>query len=164
MKKILLLIAIGVSSLNVNAQYWATYENDGTDKYVGDTLKFYISEPKVFIKSCIGYGVDYTEDITHTFFFDYTDSKGRSHYKQVAYMYPRRKYECRLTLGGLYNSFMANPTYYLPLGINDDEIILNTYNKTYYTIQGIKIDNPNNYEGVIIIKTEIKYFKIKILQ
>jgi hypothetical protein len=159
MKKILLIIAIGVSNLNVNAQYWATYENDGSDKYVGDTLKFYISEPKVFIKSCIGYGVDYTEDITHTFFFDYTDSKGRSHYKQVAYMYPRRKYECRLTLGGLFNSFMANPTYYLPLGIDDNEIILNTSNKTCYSIQGIKIDSPNNYNGAIICEGNIIFLR-----
>jgi len=160
MEKILLIIAIGVSSLNVNAQYWATYENDGTDKYVGDTLKFYISESKARITSCVGYGLDFTEDITHTFFFDYTDSKGRSHYKQVAYMYPKRKYECRLNNVGLFNSFMANPVYYLPLGITDSEIILPSTNNIYYTIQGIKIDNPNNYEGVMICNGKIIFAQL----
>jgi hypothetical protein len=74
-------------------------------------------------------------------------------------MYPRRKYECRLTLGGLFNSFMANPTYYLPLGIDDNEIILNTSNKTCYSIQGIKIDSPNNYNGAIICEGNIIFLR-----
>ena len=153
MKKILLLIAIGVSSLCVNAQYWATYPNYGDTKKVGDTLEFYLSEPNAKITRCNA--IQTREDITNTFFFYYKDSKGRNHYKHVAYLWPNRQYECHLNNVGLYNSFMANPIYYNPLGLEDEIQLKIDSKKTYYTIQGIKIDSPDNYNGAMICEGKV---------
>lgn len=150
MKKILLLIAIGVSSLCVNAQrIYAYYEN--TDmKSVGDTITFYIDAPKAIIFSCIS-AYD-NSDITNTFFFDYFDSKGRSHYKQVAKMWPDRRIYCRTNVG----AFQANADYKgNPTGIEDEILLKIDSKKNYYTIQGVKIDSPDNYNGAMICNGKI---------
>ena len=152
MKKILLLIAIGVSSLCVNAQTIDIYYELNTDlKYVGDTITFWIDAPKAIIKSCIARADK--SDITNTFFFDYFDSKGKSHYKQVAKMFPDRGIYCRTNVG----EFQGNAAYNAkPMGIEDNEIQLKIDSKkTYYTIQGIKIDSPDNYNGAMICEGKV---------
>ena len=132
----------------MNAQYWATYPYYGDTKKVGDTLEFYISETNAKIVRCNSAKTG--EDITHTFFFDYKDSKGKNHYKHIAYLYPYRQYECQLNNVGIHNSFMANPSYSKPLGLEDEiELKIDT-KKTYYTIQGVKIDSPETYNGAMI--------------
>jgi len=151
MKKILLLIAIGVCVLDVKAQTIDIYYEKNTDlKFVGDTISFWIDAPKAIINKCIA-RVD-NSDITNTFFFDYFDSKGKSHYKQIAVKFPDRGVYCRTTQG----QFQGNASYQgTPTGIEGEIILKIDKEISYYTIQGVMINNPTNYGGVMIHKGKI---------
>lgn len=155
MKKIILLLTIGFGYFAHSQTIDIYYEKNTDLKFVGDTITFWIDANKAIINSCIARSNG--QDITNTFFFDYIDSKGKSHYKQVALMFPDRGIYCRTNVG----QFQGNPSYQgLPNGIDDIELFfVNGNNKTYYTIHGIKIDNPDIYIGVMICegKVIIKY-------
>lgn len=144
------MLAIGFSGI-VNAQTIDIYYEKNTDlKQVGDTIRFWIDANKAIINTCIARADG--SDITDTFFFDYFDSKGRSHYKQIARMFPDRGVYCRTTQGQFQGnaSYQGNPT-----GV-EDEIQLKVNDKNiYYSIQGIKISNPETYVGVAISKGKL---------
>ncbi len=154
MKKILLLLTIGFSVV-CKAQTIDIYYEKNTDlKYIGDTLRFYINANKAIINTCIARADN--SDITNTFFFDYFDSKGRSHYKQVAKMFPDRGIYCRTTQG----QFQGNASYQgNPLRLEDEIQLKFDSKKTFYSLQGVKIISPDNYEGAMICngKVIVKY-------
>lgn len=163
MKKILLLIAIGFSGL-VQAQtlldgkIYAYYENTTHDPVQGDSLSFYFDYPNTQIISCTNYnrnnGVQ--TDITETFTYDYTDSKGRIHYKQLALMCPQRLFECKTNKG---ISAQVNPSYScLSVGLQDEPVLLNKEYYTYHTMQGVKIENIGTYNGIAIGFKHVKIY------